>query len=405
MNSSRICGVTLCVVLWGAFAIVGQALADGFERGVVNGEAVADDAMTAATNPAGMAFLDRTQLLAAALVASEFIQFKSDGNNTASGGDGGEAGKPFAPGAGLFFVYKANPDLGLGLSFTSPFGGGASYDDSWSGRFIVQNVEFLALGLNLSAGYKVNDWLAVGGGVSALYASFVQDMAVNFGAFGEGRAELDTDDVKPGFNLGVLIRPTPQTKVGITYRSEVTFELNGSADITLPIGAAQRSVNLDTDLPTPQRVLVSVFHALSPKLAVTADFGWSNFSSFDRTVIDTGTTSNIIINRNWKDTWRLGLGAMYRLNPKWGLQAGMTYSTSPVSDSDRTPDLPIDRQIHLTAGAAYQWSDSLKIGFGYEYLHLGDANINFTAPSGAVLSGDYDTNEVHVVRVLAIYKY
>lgn len=57
MNSSRICGVTLCVVLWGAFAIVGQALADGFERGVVNGEAVADDAMTAATNPAGMAFL------------------------------------------------------------------------------------------------------------------------------------------------------------------------------------------------------------------------------------------------------------------------------------------------------------------------------------------------------------
>ena len=42
---------------------------------------------------------------------------------------------------------------------------------------------------------------------------------------------------------------------------------------------------------------------------------------------------------------------------RWLLQVGFSYDTSPVDSDDRTPDMPMDRQIRYTTGVQYKWSD------------------------------------------------
>jgi hypothetical protein len=43
-------------------------------------------------------------------------------------------------------------------------------------------------------------------------------------------------------------------------------------------------------------------------------------------------------------------GVHYRPVEKWLLQLGFAYDTSPVDSDDRTPDMPIDRQIRYATG-------------------------------------------------------
>ena len=59
--------------------------------------------------------------------------------------------------------------------------------------------------------------------------------------------------------------------------------------------------------------------------------------------------------------------------------------------------LPIDEQWRWGIGGTYDWSEGTTIGFGFQYLNLGDANINTndaTAVPPNGLKGDYKNNEI-----------
>jgi len=377
----------------------------GFELGNFNGEAVVNDARAAGSNPAGLALLDRSEIFVGASVSSVSLEFESDGNTNIGGGNGGDAGDT-GVGAGFSYAHKINPDLSLGLHFGVPFGGEVEYDDSWAGRFIVQNAEYYVYALTASAGYRMNDWLSLGAGVSAQYAELEQDIALGFpGSSVEGKAKLEKDDSDLGFTLGALLMPTNATKIGIAYRSEVDFELGGTLDLTIPAGQLSRTAEITTEMPTPQRVLVSVFQALSQDTGVTLDLGWTDFSSFDVTQINLNSGQSVQLPRNWDDTWRMGLQVQHKFAPKWAGMAGITYDSSPVDDEDRTPDLPYDRQISANLGVSYDWSENMILGCQYSYMDLGDGKIDYTGPLGGRLSGEYDSNNVHALGFVMRYKF
>jgi long-chain fatty acid transport protein len=55
-------------------------------------------------------------------------------------------------------------------------------------------------------------------------------------------------------------------------------------------------------------------------------------------------------------------GVHFRPLENWLFQLGFAYDTSPVDSNDRTPDMPMDRQIRYATGVQYQWRDRLSIG-------------------------------------------
>ena len=88
---------------------------------------------------------------------------------------------------------------------------------------------------------------------------------------------------------------------------------------------------------------------------------------------------------NFQDTWHTALGARYRLNPLWSVSAGFAYDSSPVTNSDRSIILPLDRQYRYALGLQYDWRKNISFGAAYEYMDAGSAPVN---QKGGLLTGD-----------------
>jgi long-subunit fatty acid transport protein len=76
----------------------------------------------------------------------------------------------------------------------------------------------------------------------------------------------------------------------------------------------------------------------------------------------------------------------------------MPETCSPVRNANRTPDLPLDRQVRYGAGVIYQWREDVRVGLSYEYLDLGDAKIGKTL-GGGFLKGEYDDNKAQFIAI------
>lgn len=381
--------------------------------------ATAADAAVVHFNPAGMTKLDRSQLLAG--VQGVWLNTKFDvEESTFGGGDGGNAGD-FIPVSSLSYVYSVNPKLKLGIGAASFFGLGIDYDNDWAGRYYVQKAEFLTFAINPGIGYRLNEWLSLGAGFTVLYANIDQKTAINNqltdgAGFPDGQIKVDDDDIGYGFNLGALIEPREDTRFSITYRSEVEVEFNVQPDIS-GLGPNLKALldliggtnqKLDLEMQLPQEVLVSGYYDATDKLTLVGSVGWQDWSSFGETTVTvrSSTTTSFEADRNFKDTWHVALGAKYRFLENWLWSVGSAYDSSPVDDDDRTPDMPLDRQIRIGTGLQYDWNENVTLGAAYTYIDLGEAKID--QQGGALqgdLKGDYKTNHVHALALNLIWRY
>lgn len=379
--------------------------------------ALANDASTAFTNPAGMTRLDRSQLLVGAQPLIITSKFNPSPSTTFGGTDGGNAGGVI-PSLGGYYVHSVSDRFKLGFSLLSYFGLGIDYGDNWVGRYWVEKSDFLTLAMSPSAAYKVNDWLSIGVMLKVLYSKLNTQSAIrNFFAEADGQLKYEDDDFGFGGGFGLLIEPRKGTRFGVTYYLpvEVSFnevpELKGVGPILggllSRLGMNGRSVGMDFTIP--QWIMVSGYQQITEKLAIMGNFGWQDWSQFGNVDISLSvnpeTTRSFNNNLGFKDTWHAAIGAQYRVSEPWLLSAGFAYDSSPSDASNRSPDLPFDRNFRYAAGVQYDWSKNLTLGLAYEFIDLGSASINKEGFLRGNLVGDYGTNHVNVVNVNLIYRF
>lgn len=379
--------------------------------------ALANDASTAFTNPAGMTRLDRSQLLVGAQPLIITSKFNPSPSTTFGGTDGGNAGGVI-PSLGGYYVHSVSDRFKLGFSLLSYFGLGIDYGDNWVGRYWVEKSDFLTLAMSPSAAYKVNDWLSIGVMLKVLYSKLNTQSAIrNFFAEADGQLKYEDDDFGFGGGFGLLIEPRKGTRFGVTYYLpvEVSFnevpELKGVGPILggllSRLGMNGRSVGMDFTIP--QWIMVSGYQQITEKLAIMGNFGWQDWSQFGNVDISLSvnpeTTRSFNNNLGFKDTWHAAIGAQYRVSEPWLLSAGFAYDSSPSDASNRSPDLPFDRNFRYAAGVQYGWSKNLTLGLAYEFIDLGSASINKEGFLRGNLVGDYGTNHVNVVNVNLIYRF
>jgi long-chain fatty acid transport protein len=382
--------------------------------------ALAKDASTAGGNPAGMTRLERSELLLGTQPMIYSAKFEADSRTTVSGGNGGDAGG-FIGALGLFYVHSLTKDLKLGVATGTYFGLGLDYDDSWAGRYYVQEAELITFGVNPSIAYRVNNWLSVGGGFSVVYAELSQKAAINNegagdAGFPDGKIGLEDDDIGFGGNAGVLIEAAKGTRFGFSYRSEVELEFKDLAKIeglgpTLTSALTTTGLlgsQADFTITIPQAVMVSAYHELTDKFAIMGNVGWQDWSEFGKTEVTIRSTNarNFTSDRKFDDTIHAAIGIQYRLSKPWLLSAGFAYDSSPVDNEDRTVDMPLDRQLRYATGLQYEWSKDITLGFAYEFLDAGDADINQTrGPLTGTIAGNYETNQIHLFNINLIWRF
>lgn len=412
------------------FALIENS-ASGQGNAFAGAAAYAEDASTIWFNPAGMMKLKNDQIV----VAGHFISPKSsfsNGNSTAAAAlgsppltGGGDDGGTNALVANFYWVMGLSDDMKIGVGVTTPFGLKTEYDDSWVGRYHAVETDLKTININPSIAYQVNERFSIGGGISLMLAEVTFTSVVDFGSLcyaalnpticngqgntpqgADGFADLTGDnfsDVGWGVNLGLTYDFTPDTTLGVAWRSETKIKAKGDANFSVPASAAFApsgglflNTGLSADVTLPQTFSLSVAHDLD-KWKLLADITWTGWSSFDelRIKYDNPLQPDSVTTEDWNDTFRYSIGADYTVSDKWTVRGGLAYDETPIPNAERrTARIPGNSRTWLSVGGTYNINTAFIIDVGYSHLFISDTPINNTFESSvptlaATLNGTY----------------
>jgi len=363
----------------GGFALMTQN-ASGMGNAYAGAAAEAEDASTIFFNPAGMTYIDGTQMVGAIHLINPSIAFHDKGSLGATGDQGPNAGS-LALIPNFYIMTELTPAIKLGLGVSVPFGLTTEYDDHWIGRFQANKSELKTVNINPSIAFKVNDQLSFGLGLSAMRAEATLTRSVNFGLAGEGNVKVEGDDWGFGFNLGAIYQATTDTRIGFAYRSNVKQKLEGKASFIrpalVPNAGAAADGNVIANIDLPETLSASIFSHINAKWDVMADITWTRWSRFQalRILRDNGSTLSVTP-ENWENTLRYAMGVNYRYSDTVKLRAGLAYDEEANSDAFRSARTPANDRTWLTLGAGWQLSPASTMDIGYAHLFMRNARID-----------------------------
>lgn len=346
--------------------------------------AAVQDASTAFWNPAGMTRLPGINFSGAVHYIAPSAKFNDSGSTYSAFGDGGNGGESaFVP--AMHATWMIDPQWAVGLTINAPYGLATEWDSRWAGQFHGIKSELETLNINPSVAFKVNEMVSVGLGVS--YQKLKATLTNAASPLVPGSiGEVEGDDWQWGWNAGVMLDFQQGTRVGITYRAEMDYKIEG--DLTFnsaALAAAESDVKADVSLPATWSIGLS--HQLDPQIRLLADYTWTGWDAIQELDIvrTSGPASGATAARTelgFENSYRVGVGVEYQLNQLWLLRAGVAYDTSPVQDADRTPRLPDNDRTWLSIGARYQPEANWSVDVGYTYIWVDDASSSL-APTGA----------------------
>ncbi len=314
-----------------------------------------------------------------------------------NGGDGGDWA--YIPNG--FFAMDVTPSLRAGLALNVPFGLTTNFDAAWQGQLIALKSAIKTINVQPSIAYKVNDVFSIGAGVS--FQKIDAELTNSAGA--AGVATLKASDKGWGFNVGATFQPSKSTRVGVHYRSAINYDLKGTVAFSSPAANAANSVAASASLKTPNSASLSVLHAANPRWDVMADLTWTGWSNLQRLDVIRASSSAVpfvlpanplggaagttfsTLQFEWDDTWRVGLGANYKMNDRTKIRMGLAYDKTPTNDLHRSPRLPDQDRIWVAFGVQYKpfKQGTLDIGYAHEFVKDGSVNNTVTGVPGRLV--------------------
>jgi long-chain fatty acid transport protein len=357
------------------------------------------------TNPAGMTGLDKSQFMSGMQILIPQVKFKSSFAG-AGGVDGGNAGS-IAMIPSSFYVKKVSERLRLGFSITAPLGGGLDYNDDFNnsnddfvGRYAATKALLAGIAISPSFGYKVNDKLSIGSGVSIIWTRFDMDIAINLPAPGapDGKVELD-DATGFGYQpfVGLQYQPTDRMLIGLVYRGKADTDLKG--DVLFRNFAAGQADTIKVNWDNPQTFNAGLKYKLSDDKMIAVNAGWEDWSKFSHNQISfSGGTFNPggTIDRKFDDTWHAGIAYAQNFNKSRRVSFGFSYDSSPVSDANRTIDLPFDETFKFSTSYSVLGAGNFDYAFGASLIVFGDGKVDQIA-QGVRFVGKFDSNHMLMI--------
>ncbi len=403
------------------FQLLEQNLS-GLGNAYAGSAAVADNASTIYFNPAGMTQLQDREVSGGLAAIGPSFKFDDQGSsftgNLAAAGEGGEAGGWAAVPNG-YLSWALTKDLYVGVGVGAPFGQKTEYDDRWVGAAHSVMFEVKTYNINPSVAFRVNDKVSLGFGVNwqRVEAEYERLAAVGGAAlaplglaYGDRvTSTMKLDDDAWGWNVGALFTLSPATKVGLSYRSEMKYHTKGDVKLTSDgsvfgnatlagLIADGRQSDVEADLTMPDTFILSVTQKLNDKWEMLGDVSWTGWSSIPKVDImrSSGTRNGQnaqTLDTDFRDTWRVALGATQTLNDAWKLKYGIAYDQTPVKSEDtRLTSMPDNDRIWFSFGAQWAPNKDSKLDMGVTYIHVKDSDIDNDQSNFArgIVTGEYE---------------
>ena len=363
---------------------------------------------TIASNPAGMSYLQGTQITGGLQVLYGDLSFNRDSATNVSGTGSGNALDPI-PGGSFFISQQLDDHWSIGFGAYGDFGLAANYDNDWAGRYFAQNASIAGLSLVPSVAYRFDEQWSLGVGFKAMYGMLQSQTAIDRSPLrlldrGDGQFKYQDNTWGYGANLGLIYAPQAGTRIGLAYTSKVDLDFEDRLNVKGNGPALERLNGLNTDLSmqVPQTVTLSLFQQLDPRWALLASVNWQDWSEFGEIAVQVDTSAagarSSTIDAHYQDTWQLALGAQYQATPQLLWNVGLAYDSSAVSDNHRTVSVPMAESWRIATGATYAVNDSTDVNLSWALVWLGDMPVDQSKSlSGERISGQFDNAWIQAV--------
>ncbi len=323
------------------------------------GIALPQDAMAAATNPAGMAFVgNRLDVGLDVFMPRREIEmggmkFSGDGRDTF-----------YMPDFG--YNRMINPNLAIGVSVYGNGGMNTTYETSPFGMPGDAGVDLTQLFISPSVAWKITPDHAVGVALNLAYQRFSAYGLQPFAMMSSDPTRLTNngEDTSSGWGL----------RIGWTGRVSDTVTLGATYQSKTKMGRFKEYSGLfadggDFDIPANYGVGIAV--KASPKLTVAADLQKIDYSGI-------GSVGNPMASPGplgasggpgfgWRDMTVLKLGASYQYSNTLTLRGGVSTGRQPIPSSEVSFNIlaPGVIQNHLTLGGTWQLGGGKEVSVGY----------------------------------------
>ena len=434
--------------------------------GLANAGSAVYDRSTAAisNNPAAISLLQGEQVGGnlTAVIPDWSVNENWDCNAENNCADDNSASSTIIPTLG--YVRPLNETLTWGIGLGANAGQGMEYGKRFRSRPIVTENELQVVGLINSLSWRMNEKWTFGIGAGAIYGSFEQkqdlpslsasageDIAslIEFvglaqaceglpgpallpcleGAIDESgldpksaaetvgsirsyldgnsgtRVKLEGDDVEAHIVAGATYEIAPGHRLGVAYNYMTDFKFEGNATINgkLLSDEERQKQNNTLTWDMPERLVFSGSHQMTTNLELFWDFERVFFDDFESTDLSIDGYPELVIDRNFKDANRYAIGGEYALNDRLTLQLGLSYDESPVDDSDRMPDIPVEEIIKTAIGTIYRVDDNLTVHAYAIAEFLGDGQIEQLASiNGEKIDHSFNMDMDTVIYVFGV---
>ena len=274
----------------------------------------------------------------------------------------------------LYFAAPVADNLVLGAGLNVPFGLSTDWGNDPANplRFAATESEFSYLSGYLVAGYKINDSLSIGAGLTLNRADTELS---RFDPLSGGILTLEGDAVTLGGLFGIHYRPNQQHSFGATFRTGSSFTFEGSA--TLEALSFRGDAEVDFDIPAT----AAFGYAFRPNDRLTIELniewvGWDALDSYDVT-INGGPGGTL--NFEWESTLIYEIGATYRLTESLSLHAGYDFNEGAQPDEFFNPAVADADRHWINFGLSQDLGDlswALGYSFGWSDHTVNDSVIN-----------------------------
>ncbi|MCA0403713.1 MAG: outer membrane protein transport protein [Proteobacteria bacterium] len=355
------------------------------------GTAVVNDATASYHNPAALILVEKSQLVILGSKASSHSQFIGQSieiSGFSQSGISKEHTNYTLPSGYAAFPITKKLRLGLAIlgdNFYSDIDEPSilRYDQSANQ---IKNIDYIA-----SLGFKLNDYLSLGGGLTYSAARFISHRIIGFPNLDvpDSQSHNRTKGDNYGWNVGFLIKPMKAMLIGFNYRSRVSYQFRGQSEFDGPPAIVSNSFNFN--FWTPARSVMTLGYFLRPTLSLINTIQrvqWSTFKNVSMHGLATRIGRNsivvptVIIPYHFRDTWVVTLGGIKKITSKWVLRIAGTYSQSPGNGFYR---LTSGDDYVLGASTGYQIYKNIILDVGYAHAFTKNQSIDILTQSKRVL--------------------
>ena len=370
------------------------------------GAAIAEDASTGFYNPAGLVRIEHPQLV----LAANYIQFDTSysgnvkytdallppGHNTVNqqvndvnGGTGNVV-------PAFHAAYPINDRLVAGFSVTTPMGLSTNYDTDTFVKYNATETTVKTVDFSPSFGYAITKKFSVGLGLDVeRLAATLSNYATVTPALGDEYDTLSESKAYAwgyGYHAGVLYQSSPRTRYGLAYHSQVAFDAVGSSTYTGPLASDSTSDpqsysdnDAEVKFRQPANTMLSAYHNFGNAWSMMGTVTYTQWSVIQNLNLQNVMMSDpyghpyetdVNIPQNFRDTWRISVGANYKVDEDWLLRAGLGFDQSPTNNTDRNLRLPDENRYATSIGAHYQITKMVGLDGGWTHEFIQNANIN-----------------------------